>query len=325
MNFKLTAGRVLRATVLCGAIAASAAAGAGAQEGAGSAPAAPVAAVTPDSPIIIMNNGKSVALKQADAIFKYEIPDNNKAQFMTMPGWQQRFMDEVSNMATLAEAARAAGIDKSEDYKAMMGSKEMQVLATLYVQNVVGPELDKAKATKEEIQKFYDDNKESFFSGWRQVSQIVVKDKATADKLYKQVLAKPATFGDVAKKHSIDADTKASGGDLGKVSKGGDKVLPELEDTIFKTPKGKIAAPEQGRNGWVIVMVKDASTDDYAPLDDKIAAQIYTQLEGGKRNEAFEKIMADLKTGLGVKLDPAVVQQVGESWKKDSVKSAPQP
>jgi len=270
--------------------------------------------------------GSNVTLAQLDDAWEKEVPDMNKQQFIGMPDWQKKFVDYWVNMAVLSEMARKEKLQDSEEFKTMMSTKETQILAALYLQKKLTPKLEKLKAKPEDAEAYYKKNKNDFYQGWREISQIIVPSREEAEAIYAQVSANPATFAAVAKAKSKDTATASNGGYVGKVFRGMATVLPEVELVASKTPKGGVSKPLNTRWGWAIVYVKDASTLDYLPLDDQLKQQILRKVENDKKMEEFEKIMAGFKKELGVKVDNKNVPKVGDAWKKkleEAMKKAP--
>ncbi|MDH3438686.1 MAG: SurA N-terminal domain-containing protein, partial [Betaproteobacteria bacterium] len=65
--------------------------------------------------------------------------------------------------------------------------------------------------------------------------------RARAEGIYKELAEKPASFAELAKKYSQDPGSAANGGDLGFVSLGNMKDVPEFEAALFKLKEGEIA------------------------------------------------------------------------------------
>jgi len=273
-----------------------------------------------DKVVVKMEKGGSdITLKDLDDAWEREVPDMNKSQLMNMPGWQKQFVDYWVNMAVLAERAKTDKLTDEEEYKTMMKTAEVQILAALYLKKKITPKLDKINASEADAQEYYNKHKEEFYRGWREISQIIVPTEQEAKAIYAQVSAKPeATFAAIAKAKSKDQATAANGGYVGKVFRGQANVLPEIEKAAATAVKGSVISPLKTQWGWAVVYIKNASTpqEDYMPFDGMFKEQIRSKVEQDKKMAEFEKIVKSLKKELGVKVDDKAVPQVGEAWRK---------
>ena len=104
-----------------------------------------------------------------------------------------------------------------------------------------------------EVQAYYVKNKQTTYStpATRQVRHILVKDKATADKIYAQLSASDANFAALAKQYTIDPGSKASGGKLGAIQKG--QTVPAFDKVAFSIQTGKVAPPVKSAYGWHVI------------------------------------------------------------------------
>lgn len=145
------------------------------------------------------------------------------------------------------------------------------------------------------VKKYYDENPEQYTTpDTRDVRHILVKDKATADKLYAE-LKGGADFAALAKKHSEDPGSKAQGGKL-TISRG--QTVPEFDATAFKLKTGELAKPVKTQFGWHVIealsAVKPRQKTPFAQVKEAIRQQLLQQ----KRNEALSKWFSDVQKEL---------------------------
>ena len=149
-----------------------------------------------------------------------------------------------------------------------------------------------AKVTEAEVNDYYLKHPEQYSQPQsRQVRHILVKSKALADKLYKQLTA-GADFAALAKKNSQDPGSKSLGGKL-TVSKG--QTVPEFDKVAFSLKTKEISKPVKTQYGWHIIQalgpVKPRQT---TPLD-KVKTAIRQQLLQQKRSDATTKWVEGVK------------------------------
>ncbi len=162
------------------------------------------------------------------------------------------------------------------------------------------------KITDKQISDYYDKNKTQYHQPEsRDVRHILVKNKALADKLYKEIRAnKGATFTQLAKKYSQDPGSKNVGGKL-TVSKG--QTVPAFDLAAFTLPTKAVSTPIKTQYGWHIIQpltaVRPAQTTPLASVKESIRQQLLQT----QKNAAMTAWVADQKK----KYDKKTRYQVG--------------
>jgi len=162
----------------------------------------------------------------------------------------------------------------------------------------------KGKPTDKEITKFYNDNREKFFSQpagvhVRHILIAVKKEddaktkaqkKAKIEDLRKQLLS-GGDFAELARKNS-DCPSKEMGGDLGDVKKG--QMVKEFEAAAFSQEKNAIGPVITTQYGYHIVQVLDKQPEKKVALNE-VKDKISKHLEQTKRMEAFKAIVKKIR------------------------------
>lgn len=184
---------------------------------------------------------------------------------------------------------------KYEKQLAEQGLTDEQVRADIRAQliseGIFKAVTDDVKVTDAEIEKYYNENKQQYSQPQqREVRHILVKQKAKADELYKQ-LQDGADFAALAKKNSIDPGSKANGGKL-TISKG--QTVAPFDQTAFLLETDKISRPVKTEYGFHIIQpiseIKPAKTTPLKDVKEAIRQQLLQQ----KRNDAMTKWVEDL-------------------------------
>ena len=132
----------------------------------------------------------------------------------------------------------------------------------------------------------------------RRASHILVKTQEEADKLLAEARKSPQRFAELAKQHSTDTGSAASGGDLGMNPKGS-LASPALEEEIFKLKPGEVgvvksefgyhvvrlAAIQAGKGG----SLEDARKDLTAELLRQKAAKKFAEVAEPFNNLVYEQ------------------------------------
>jgi peptidyl-prolyl cis-trans isomerase C len=130
----------------------------------------------------------------------------------------------------------------------------------LPVQNVQERVTGDAEPSDEEIQNYYEKNKEAQFTipEQRCVRHILFnKDQKEKAEDVKQQLENGGDFAKLAKENSQDPGSAAQGGDLGCLGKG--ETVPEFEQAAFGAERGEIVGPVQTEFGYHILQVRRSS------------------------------------------------------------------
>ena len=149
--------------------------------------------------------------------------------------------------------------------------------------------------SKDVLKVIYDAEKDSRFSTQeeRKVSHILVTfgaDKAAARKKIEEYAAKlksGADFATLAKEVSDDSGSKAQGGDLGWIKRGG-MMSDEFEKPLFALAKpGDVTEPVETKFGWHLIKLDAIKPAKTRPFDDPSVqselVDLYSQRELQKR------------------------------------------
>jgi foldase protein PrsA len=124
---------------------------------------------------------------------------------------------------------------------------------------------DAKKVSDQDIQAYYDKNKQRFAQPERRDLRVVLtKTKEKADAA-KKALDDGQSWSTVVKQYSIDEASKAQGGKLPSVAKGQqDKAL---DNAVFAAPKGKIEGPVKTQFGWYVFEVEKITAASQQSLE----------------------------------------------------------
>lgn len=231
--------------------------------------------------------------------------------------FKQRLLDELINRALIAQAAKDRGINITDaDVQKQIdqikkGFKDQaafeaalknagidptslneQIKTQLVTQKLV-EQLSKniATPTAAEIKAYYDSHKSEFGqTAAKRASHILVKDKATADKLLKE-LQGGADFSKLAKANSIDTVSAQKGGDLDWPTT---PYVPEFQAALDKLKVGELSKVVKTQFGYHIIKVTDERPSKQQPLSE-VKAQIIQKITEQKRADLYQKLLDDLR------------------------------
>jgi len=149
----------------------------------------------------------------------------------------------------------------------------------------------KHPVTDTEVEVFYKTNKSRLAVLEFHPRHILVKDKATAEKLIHE-LDDDGDFVKLARKHSVDPSA-GKGGDLGWVTL--DSVDRQFGTAMQALEKGRYSRqPVQTRFGWHVILLEDLRTTP-APEYDKIKDRLRTNLIAERLKHYLEELKNNAK------------------------------
>lgn len=187
------------------------------------------------------------AMQDAEAARNIVIPDTKVRQ-------------QLTDMVTAQYGPGSDGYQKFIAGVGQAGSSEAEVLGEIQ-QQYAAAELIKQVTDPVQVQ---DSELPAEFGKYaarlgtpeqRRLSNIVVPTKDQANDILSQ-LRGGAPFADLARTQSLDAATKAAGGDFGQTVTA-DRLQPSYAQAAFAAPKGQPFGPVQTSQGWNVGLVTD--------------------------------------------------------------------
>lgn len=267
--------------------------------------------------------------KKADNVVIAKVSNRNitlsefKSRIERLPPYYQkiiknnlkRYLDETIMEMLLYEEALRKRLDRDKEVLSVVEEARKKVL----ISKVVADEVEnKARASEDEIIRYYEEHKDEFKSPemWR-ASHILVSDEAEA-KAAADELSKGADFAELAKKYSIDA-TASRGGDIGFFRQG--QLVPEFEKACMKLNVGQTGEILHTQFGYHIIKLTDKREAATLGLEDARRA-IEAELIRKKRAILFDEMVVKLKERYAVDINEeaftsfeASEKETGESAK----------
>lgn len=128
-------------------------------------------------------------------------------------------------------------------------------------------------------------------------AHILVKDKATADRILATVKAAPAMFADQAKRFSTDTGSKDKGGDLPFTGRGG--FVKPFSDAIFAAKPGAFVEVKS-EFGWHVIHVLERRTTTPA----QAAPALRRQVLKDERTKRLQQLLTDTAKRIGITVSP---------------------
>jgi peptidyl-prolyl cis-trans isomerase D len=173
-------------------------------------------------------------------------------------------------------------------------------------------QMQQVKVDPAEVEKYYAANRAQFEKRESQARHILIavepgagpeakqKARARADDIHRQLTQKPAAFPELAKQFSQDPGSAAKGGDLGFVTRGSMKDVPEFEAALFTLKESEISPPVETKLGFHIIQatevrgargktLEEMRGQIEAELKKQVAARMFAELAEKFNNVVYEQ------------------------------------
>jgi peptidyl-prolyl cis-trans isomerase C len=212
---------------------------------------------------------------------------------------KKEFLDNLIRFEVMAAEAQKRGYDKDPEVIRVM----KQQMISKFLQKDFESKLKVEDVPDAEVEKYYASHPEEFNRKDEvRVSQILLKDKAKADKVAAEVRALPKgptadqkPFRDLVTKYSEDEDSKQRAGDLTFFDKDSVAYPKPLVDAAFKLAEvGDVAGPIKSDKGFHIIKLTQKKPGFTRPLAE-VKRQIQQRLFRDLRTKSMEAFIADLR------------------------------
>jgi len=203
----------------------------------------------------------------------------------------------VVELTLLADAAREAGLEDTEQYKRLSRYYELRALRDVFFQQEIRDNI-----TDEAAQKLYDERIGSAAPEPEVRARHILVETEDAAKAVIQELNDGADFAELAKEKST-GPSASNGGDLGFFAK--EQMVTPFAEAAFKMDAGEISEPVKTRFGWHVIKVeekRDREPPKFADVKERLKSSLIRQ--------QLQSRMSDLRGAANVEI-------LDESLKQD--------
>ncbi len=234
---------------------------------------------------------------------------------------KQKFLKNYAIEEIFYIEAKEKGFDKNENVKDNYNKNSTHIILNQYTQEEIQ---DKIKPTESNLMKFYNENKDKFFTQ-EPTATILHIQTSTLDSA-KQALSElneGVDFTKAVAKYSNNDYIKKHGGEIANIRKDGYISTigksPELDSLIFSAELDKICEPIKFKDNYHIIKVIDRDTTKYKPFEvAKKDVERRYKLKG--ENEIREKLIAKLIKKYDIILDTIAIKNI-DFEKADTLES----
>lgn len=224
---------------------------------------------------------------------------------------KKEFLDNLIRFEVMAKEAERRGYDKDPEVVRVM----KQQMISKFLQKDFESKLKVEDVPDAQVEKYYREHSEEFNRPEEvRVSQIVVADKAKAEKIAAEARAAdrsdPKPFRDLVAKHSEDEDSKQHGGDLTTFDRNTTAYPKAVVEAAFALKEvGDISAPVKTDKGYHVLKLTQRRPGYSRPLPE-VKRQIQQRLFRDLRTKALDDLVADLKKKSKITIDEANLSKV---------------
>jgi peptidyl-prolyl cis-trans isomerase C len=125
-----------------------------------------------------------------------------------------------------------------------------------------------------------------------------------------KAVAKPDSFADLAKEHSLDKASARKGGDLGFFGHG--RMVPEFEEVAFAMKKpGEISEVVHTQYGFHIIQLQERREGEPKPFD-QVKEQIRAVMRNKTLRDRTDEYYDELKKKANVQIDDAAAERAAQ-------------
>lgn len=173
-------------------------------------------------------------------------------------------LNELIDQRVAVNKARAAHLDRDPAYLAQVNEFKKVHLIIVYK----GKLLPEMEPTDAEVREYFERNKAKIqVPESRKIQMVVLKTRAEAEDVKKQIESGKITIYDAVSKFSIDPNARLTLGEFGWVAKG--SGFPGLDDLTFSLKPDELGGPVESPVGWHLVKVLGVREPRLQNLDDK--------------------------------------------------------
>ncbi len=214
--------------------------------------------------------------------------------YMLSPQGRKQLLDQMVSFEVYALYAKELGVEEESAFKALLENAKKEILTQFGIQKV----LSQVSVSKEEVEKYYEANKNLFKTEEAVTARHILIDSEEKAKEIIDEINKGLSFEEAAAKYS-SCPSKEQGGNLGSFTRG--RMVPEFEKAAFELPIGELSVPVKTQFGYHIIKVEERSSEEDRPFEE-VQNTIYNELLNERQSIKYMEVFEELKKKYNVEL-----------------------
>ncbi|MDY6987901.1 MAG: peptidylprolyl isomerase [Thermodesulfobacteriota bacterium] len=166
---------------------------------------------------------------------------------------------------------RVAALHRAKDTQEWMDKRGLTLdeFETFVTERIYKKKMVETITSEQAVEEYFKLNSPKFDSA--DIRHIVVDTEAKAKELMSLLAEDPDSFSDLAREHSLDGETRKTGGQIGGLRRG---VLPdEVSAKVFNASAGDVIGPLRLGDGYFFEIIQVTAMNP-ASLDDSAKEEI---------------------------------------------------
>jgi len=240
-----------------------------------------------------MTNDKILATVGGKGITEQDVNNmilqmRQRGQNLDNPQGRAMVLDQLIAQQLFLIDANANMYEREPVFKDKLRKVKEEMLIGYAMQKV----MEGVKVKEEEVQKYFDENKEKFPQTRSfNASHILVDSEEKANEILASIKAGEIEFADAASKYS-SCPSGQNGGELGDFSSG--QMVPEFENACAEMEIGTISDPVQTQFGYHLIKLNSRTDGGDVKYED-VKDQLTEALKAEKQQAAYQSKINQLK------------------------------
>lgn len=234
-----------------------------------------------DKKVVAIVNGKEI-LEQDVLKFLNDMGPQMAMQFQSAEGID-RVVEELVNQELLYLDSVDSKMEEEDEYKELLEITKVNLLKNYAFNKLVGKET----ASNEEIEAFYNDNKDNYQRSEMVCASHILIDSEDKAKEIVEEINNGLSFEEAAMMYST-CPSKDQGGNLGEFGRG--QMVPEFENAAFEMEEGTISAPIKSQFGYHIIKLNEKTPEALIKLDEVLEELTNHVIRTKQQNKYKDKV-----------------------------------
>lgn len=217
------------------------------------------------------------------------ITPKNRPDISTLEARRSFTNDLVNRAILLAEGERMGGILDANVLGELARNREVAMLTALYRDEVEA----KVDVLGSDVKELYDHRQENV-----RASHVLLGTMEEAIRVRAEIESGSISFGDAARKYTLDEATRRNYGSLGEIRWA--RTVPKFQAVAFTLEAGEMSEPLETKFGVHLIYVEERIKADIGTLDEArigLRTEVRRHLEQARRGKFVEELeqKADLR------------------------------
>jgi peptidyl-prolyl cis-trans isomerase C len=236
------------------------------------------------------------------------LPEQFRANYSTPEGRQQLLDRMIEERVWLTQALKAGVADRAQ-VRQQLEQQRRDLLIRTYLNELMATS---PQVSDSEARAYYAEH-QSEYQVPATINARHIQTKTENEAKRVKAWAKAGQdWTTLAKKYSADTLTRATGGNLGTITKDGSfgtlGTQPEMTEAAFALPEGGVGGPFKTDRGWHVLRVDQVKQASVRPFE-QVKPMITRQIGSQRSQDFYKNQLEDARHGVGVKPDSSAIRR----------------